>query len=215
MGLFAWYGVVGLATLAAVLRQHWFEVGRYNLAKSVLRELHPERRRLGYRLLNDCLVPALAALAVIGIWPVAWAMLVRSWLEFRRSRERELARQVVARKTRAYIRAGGFDRSQAIRVEELTAQQPVANPDSPDLGDAPLEKGLPTTQSCVTPPWQELLEDFQMGDEIWTYVSRQIGIFEDQEIRHGYAIVRAGVPGRFIVCNVECVDSPLLEPAND
>lgn len=54
-----------------------------------------------------------------------------------------------------------------------------------------------------------------MGDEIWTYVSRQIGIFEDQEIRHGYAIVRAGVPGRFIVCNVECVDSPLLEPAND
>ena len=45
-----------------------------------------------------------------------------------------------------------------------------------------------------------------MGDEIWTYVSRQIGNYEDQEIRHRYAIVRAGVTERFIVCNVEYVE---------
>ena len=67
-----WYLGIGVAVLAVVFVAHWLTMkGETESLRDLLDALDPDRKQLSYRILKNVVAPALAAVAVVVVWPTA------------------------------------------------------------------------------------------------------------------------------------------------
>lgn len=73
-----WYLGVGAVILVIMYAAHkWNSRSESDGLKDILDAMNPERKRLSYRIINNCLVPVLAAVLVLFVWPVAIYMKIK------------------------------------------------------------------------------------------------------------------------------------------
>lgn len=76
-----WYLGVGAVILVIMYAAHkWNSRSESDGLKDILDAMNPERKRLSYRIINNCLVPVLAAVLVLFVWPVAIYMKIKDTL---------------------------------------------------------------------------------------------------------------------------------------
>ena len=67
-----WYLGIGAAVLAIVFGAHRLTKEHESESiREILDAVNPERKKLSYRILNNFVAPALAAVAIVVVWPVA------------------------------------------------------------------------------------------------------------------------------------------------
>jgi len=67
-----WYLGIGVAVLAVVFGAHRLtKKDETESLSDLLDAVNPDRKKLSYRIMNNFVVPALAAVAVLVVWPAA------------------------------------------------------------------------------------------------------------------------------------------------
>jgi hypothetical protein len=180
----AWllYVLGGMATLTGVLVDHWrrgghFGSGDADLAR-ILEAEHgipaPTRRQ---RIVEQCIVKPLAAVAVVVAWPIALGLLFNE-----RMRDRRMTSRVSSSDEE------GFTPTREHLIERMTreaieARERVTDP----LGAAP---DVPFGH--LNPLWQVFADNIEAGDELWRFEARIASDWEFVTIHCGYARLRHG-----------------------
>lgn len=176
-----WYLGVGAVTLVVMYVAHkWSSRSESEGIKDILDAMNPERKKLSYRIINNYLVPVLAAVLVLFVWPIAIYMKIKDTLNRGSGGGYE-------EKVFKVLRADLLDQKS---IEQVESAEIVADPLSavPSLPFGHLNK-------C----WADLIAQMQSGDELWSFKTTWDGNWGRKEIRSGYAIVREGVPEAYIL----------------
>lgn len=171
------YMGIGAVVLVLTLGAHLLTREKQSdFVRDALDAIDPSRKTLLRRALVDVVVPALAALLVFVIWPVAVYLKVREWLGKDKATEPEPDREF------AVMREHLLERLTQAEIEQ---RERVFDP----LGAVP---DLPFGHLHTL--WQAFISNRPAGAEIWSFSAR----WEDglrRESLTGYVVVRDGVPG--------------------
>ncbi len=179
--LYGYLGV-GAAVLAIV-----FGVDRLTKepASESLREIfdavNPKRKKLSYRILNKFVAPAIAALAVVVVWPVAVYMRGKKMLSKKEASAPKVEREFAV--TREHLH-------EPLTVPQIEAREAVTDP----LGAVPK---LPFGH--LNAAWKIFIAGVAADDEIWSFTAPWQTTWGRKEIRAGYVVVRGGVPANHFV----------------
>lgn len=185
-----WYLGIGVAVLAVVFVAHWLTMkGETESLRDLLDALDPDRKQLSYRILKNVVAPALAAVAVVVVWPTAvymkgkeiWGKNSESSLDD----EREFAVE------RSHLQ-------ERLTVPRIEAREMVTDP----LGAVP---DLPFGH--LNAAWKSFVEGAGPDDELWSFTAPWQTTWGRSEIRTGYVVVRKGVPAsHFLTMRKEIED---------
>ena len=76
-----WYLGAGAVTLVVMYVAHkWSSRSESGGIKDILDAMNPDRKKLSYRIINNYLVPVLAAVLVLFVWPIAIYMKIKDML---------------------------------------------------------------------------------------------------------------------------------------
>lgn len=182
------YLAAGVVTLCAVWLQNWAQKRREVRPRflDTLAELQG-KKSLAMRILEDVVVPALAGLLVVAVWPFALVMLVKSELAYRKQ-----AAEIEAKKFA--ITAG--DLVEKVSVEEIEARERIEDP----LGAVPDLPFGHLNNSWVA--WRDALD---AGAELWSFDAGWSDYRGAQRIT-GYVAVRGKKIGPHFVVLTRLVD---------
>ena len=176
------YLAIGVAVLAIVFVSRW-RIAKHESAslRDLLDPVHPDRKKLPYRILNRIVAPIVAAVVVMLFWPVAAYMSARKifWTANESALEEERAFSV----ERAHLQ-------KRLTVQEIEAREMVDDP----LGAAP---NVPFGHLNAT--WCSFLQGCADGDELWSFTARWRTTWGREELRSGYALVRHGTPAAYFL----------------
>ena len=172
-----WYLGIGVAVLAVVFGAHRLtKKDESESLSDLLDAVNPDRKKLSYRIMNNFVVPALAAVAVLVVWPAAIYMKGKEIFgkksDSAPDEEREFAVE------RSYLQ-------ERLTVEEIEARELVADP----LGAVPT---LPFGH--LNAAWRTFIANSGAGDEVWSFRAPWQTTWGRKEIRAGYVVVRGGDP---------------------
>lgn len=172
-----WYLGIGVAVLAVVFGAHrlmkndeseWF--------RDILDALNPDRKKLLHRILNNLVVPVLAAVAVVVVWPAALYMkgkeIFGTKSDFAPDEEQQFA-----------VERGHLQ--ERLTVAQIEAREVVADP----LGAVPT---LPFGH--LNAAWRTFIANSDASDEVWSFTAPWQTTRGRREIRAGYVVVRGGDP---------------------
>ncbi len=143
---------------------------------SLMENLHPERKKLWYRVRARLLAPVLTVIAMVLFWPVAWWMRCAELLNERRV-ARQLEEQIFKVKPQYLL--------ERLTVDQIEAREMVQDP----LGAVPK---LPFGH--LNAVWSQLRSAMQPGDELWSFTATWPGSFGSPELRKGYVLWRQRKP---------------------
>lgn len=177
------YLALGILTLAVVggahLWHHRHDRRNPNAVTSMtslMEALHPERRKLWYRVRARLLAPVLTVIAMVLFWPVAWWMRCAELLNERRmARQRE---EEIFKVMSKYL-------LERLTVDQIEAREMVQDP----LSAVPQ---LPFGH--LNGAWSQLKSAMQPGDELWSFTATWLGSFGSPELRKGYVLWRRRKP---------------------
>jgi hypothetical protein len=178
--LYAYFGI-GIAVLFAMVISSQLERrDKSPLIREMLDALDPKRSKLSYRIMTDRVVPALAGVAVIVVWPAAVVMGVKKLLHERQE---------------SIVDEPEFSVQPQHLVERLTLRDVEARERIEDpLGAVP-----PEPFGHLHEAWTKLAAGIGEKDEIWTFSARGRSRLRRDESRSGYVIVRNGRPGAYFL----------------
>ena len=182
------YLVAGVVTLCAVWLQNWASKRRE--ARSAFREMLAElqgKKSLGKRILEDVVVPALAGLLVVAVWPFALVMLVKSELAYRKQ-----AAEIEAKK----FAITAEDLGEKLSVDEIEARERIEDP----LGAVP---DLPFGH--LNNSWVAWRDGLDAGVELWSFDAGWSDYRGPQRIT-GYVAVRGKKIGPHFVAMTRVID---------
>lgn len=191
--LWTWLAV-GVVTLLlethSPLRQ-WLRDRQDPGFMALLEELDPRSKTRWYRIRVRVLAPALAAVAMVLLWPSVPWLRFRRWQSFRRLKRQSEARVFRVRQDHLRERMG---------VAQIERREWVEDP----LGAVP---SLPFGH--LHGAWLELKANLQPGDELWSFSARWDDNLGKPHLREGYALWRRGRPVGWVLSLYQ----PLEEPA--
>ncbi len=174
-----WYLGVGAAVLAIVFGAHRLtKAHESESVRKLLDAVNPEREKLSYRILNNCVAPALAAVAIVVVWPVVICMKGKEVFSKKGSsavqEEREFAVE------RAHLH-------EPLTVAQIEAREVVEDP----LGAVPT---LPFGH--LNAAWKTFVDGVAGDEELWSFTAPWQTTWGRKEIRTGYVVVRGGSPAK-------------------
>ena len=175
------YLVLGAVTLIIVYVAHkWNSRSESKGLKDILDAMSPERKKLSYRIINNFLVPVLAAVLVLFVWPIAIYIKIKDMRDKGSGVSYE-------EKVFKVLKADLLVRNS---IEQIESSEIVLDPLAavPQLPFGHLNK-------C----WVELTAQLLPGDELWSFKTTWDGNWGRKEILSGYAIVREGTPESYIL----------------
>jgi hypothetical protein len=176
-----WYLGVGAVTLVVMYVTHkWNSRAESDGLKDILDAMNPERKKLSYRIINNCLVPVLAAVLVLFVWPIAIYMKIKDMRE---------------------KGSGGGYEEKVFKVvkADLLAKKSIDQIESSEIVLDPLSAVPPLPFGHLNKCWVDLTSQLLPGDEFWSFKTTWDGNWGRKEIRSGYAIVREGTPEAYIL----------------
>ena len=190
-----WYLGIGVAVLAVVFGAHRLtKKDEPESLRDLLDAVNPDRKKLSYRIVNNVVVPVLAAVAVVVVWPAAVYMKVKEILgkknEAALDEEREFAVE------RSHLQ-------ECLTVPQIEAREVVTDP----LGAVP---DLPFGHLHAA--WQTFVESAGEDDELWSFTAPWQTTWGRKELRTGYVVVRGGIPAsHFLTMWKEIEDEPMSD----
>lgn len=184
-----WYLGIGAAVLAVVFGAHMLtrKTGSA-LLRDLMDAVHPERKKLSYRILTNFVVPSLTAVAIVVVWPIAICMkgkeIFSKKLESAPKREREFAVE------RSHLQ-------EPLTVLQIEARETVSDP----FGAVP---NLPFGH--LNAAWNAFIEGVSTEDELWSFTAHWQTTWGRKEIRCGYVVMRGGAPGSHLLTMWKEVD---------
>ena len=190
------YLALGVLTLAVVGGAHlWHQRHdrRYpNALTSLMEDLHPERKKLWYRVRARLLAPVLTVIAMVLFWPVAWWMRCAELLN-----ERRVARQ----REEEIFKVKPQHLLERLTVDEIEAREMVQDP----LNAVPK-----LAFGHLNGVWSQLKSAMQPGDELWSFTATSPGSFGSPELRKGYVLWRRRKPVGHVL--TMCKELELVTP---
>ena len=182
------YLAIGVVTLVVMYVTHkLISKSESDGLKDILDAMNPERKKLSYRLINNCLVPVLASVVAISFWPAVMYMKIKDLRD----------RGPGGRFEEKVFQVSKADLQAKRTIQQIESQEVIEDP----LGAVPV---LPFGH--LNKCWSDLLARMMDGDELWSFKSRWDGNWGQTEIRCGYALVRAGSIEAFILTSRMPVD---------
>jgi hypothetical protein len=177
-----WYLGIGVAVLAVVFGAHRLTKKEESESlRDLLDAVNPDRKKRSYRILNNLVVPVLAAIAVVVVWPAALYMkgkeIIGKKNESVPGEEREFA-----------VERGHLQ--ERLTVEQIGAREVVADP----LGAV-----LDLPFGHLHAAWKTFLEGVGENDELWSFTAPWQTTWGGKEIRTGYVRVRGGTPANYFL----------------
>lgn len=176
-----WYLGVGAVTLVVMLVAHKLTTKSESEGlKGILDAMNPERTKLSYRIINNLLVPVLASVLVLFVWPAALYMKIKDM------RDRG---------------PGGSFEEKVFKVNkaDLLVKRTIDQIESAEVIEDPLGAVPKLPFGHLNKCWVDLLAQKEDGDEFWSFKATWDGNWGRTEIRSGYALVRDGVPQAFLM----------------
>jgi hypothetical protein len=178
--LYCYLGV-GVVTLVVMYVAHkWSSRSESEGIKDILDATNPDRHKLSYRIINTYLVPALAAVLVLFVWPIVIYMKIND--------------------LRNKGASGGYE-EKVFKVTrgDLLDQKSIEQIESAEIVDDPLLAVPSVPFGHLNKCWEDLISQMQPVDELWSFKTTWDGNWGRKEIRSGYAIVREGIPEAYIL----------------
>lgn len=190
-----WYLGVGAVTLVVMYAAHkWNSRSESDGLKDILDAMNPERKKLSYRIINNCLVPLLASVLVLFVWPIAIYMKIKDMRE--------------------KGSGGGYEEKvfKVLKVD-LLSQKSIEEIESSEIVSDPLSAVPPLPFGHLNKCWINFLKQLLEGDEIWSFRCRWDGNWGRSELRSGYVLVRNNKPNEYILTKkipLEKEDTPSI-----
>ena len=188
-----WYLGIGAAVLAIVFGAH--RLTKEHESESIgeiLDAVNPERKKLSYRILNNFVAPALAAVAIVVVWPVAIYMKGKELLSKKGASALQEEREFAVE--RAHLH-------EPLTVLQIEAREGVEDP----LGAV---SNLPFGH--LNAAWKAFIEGVAADEELWSFTAPWQTTWGRKEIRTGYVVVRGGSPAKhFLTMWKEIEDEPV------
>ena len=172
-----WYLGVGATVFVIVFVAHWLT--KKNDSKSlsdILAAMDPDREKLSFRILHNFVVPLLAGVAVVVVWPIAIFMKVKDMLGMNSYSGASVGEQ-------REFSVSSDDLQGRLSIEDIEARECVIDP----LGAVP---ELPFGH--LHSAWMAFLEGMSSDDALWSF-SANWTTWGRKEIREGYVIVRGDI----------------------
>lgn len=177
MSYLIWYLAIGAVLLLVILISHVLSTkSESGFTRGMKSAIHPERETLHYELLENVVVPLLAAMLVLVFWPAAIYMKANEILLAKKNLTPE-------KKIGSVLKD---DLVRQMTVDEIELQERVIDP----MGAVP---DIPFGHLNTT--WLRFKGNMEPQDSIWTFSARRTSDWERREILEGYVIVRADVIG--------------------
>lgn len=174
------YFIVGAVLLSAIYVTHRLSQSRPSAwAQAAMEAANPERRTRRYKILANLVAPALAALFILAVWPVALIMAAKWALDSRNQRRFEAERE--ERKKRP-----------PVEHSELRARMTLAEVEDREMVDDPLGAVPLVPFGHLFPAWQRFKSQLTDGDEIWVFEAEREDDWSQTVVSSGYAAVRNG-----------------------
>ena len=182
---------IGVIVLGAILPAYLRERPS-KWARLMMEEIQPERRSIRNRLLGDFVAPALAAVFVVVVWPVALVFIIRDHLKRRaqQSDDDDMNDNEQEDPVDPGWKVGVEHLGQPVSAEEIVARERV---------DDPLGAVMQAPFGFLHFRWVDFITLRQPGDELWTF---EVPPMNFDYRRRGYVIVRAGVPVESFVTDI-------------
>lgn len=175
------YLAIGTVVLVVMYVTHKFSSNSESEGlKDILDAMNPERKKLSYRVINNCLVPVFASVIAILFWPAVLYMKIKDM------RDRGPS--------------GRFEEKVfGVRKADLLAKLTIQQIESAEVIEDPLGAVPALPFGHLNKCWTNLLAQMMDGDELWSFKSEWDGNWGRTEIRSGYVLVRKGSPDAFIL----------------
>lgn len=168
-----WYLGIGAVVLILMVTFHKLTKKKDdNSLSDVLVDLHPERKKLWFRLLNDVLGPALVGTLIIPFWPV---------LVFFKVKE-----LVFGEPDRGSIDEPEF----AVTRDDLQTQLSIQEIEKREIIFDPLGAAPNVPFGHLNAAWKKFCEGLDPLDSIWSFTAHWTSAWGSKDIRQGYVIVR-------------------------
>lgn len=182
-----WYLAVSAVVVLILMLAERRSLPKSKNMDAVMLAAFPEQGSVWYRIRRDILVPVLSYIALVIAWPLA--VLILMWDSVKKG-DKPTPEDVVFSVLEANL-------LRPYSVEEVESIEAAFDP----LAAAPR---IPF--GFFNEIWREFLRNLAPGDEIWAFCAKHPGRLGNSELKEGYVIVRAGVPGQYILtvsCQIE------------
>lgn len=187
-----WYFGVGAAVLAIVFGAHRLtNEDESKSIREILDAVDPEREKLSYRILNNVVGPALAAVVMVAVWPVATYLKGKEL--FSKKESPALPEERVFAVERAHLH-------EALTVLQIEAREAVDDP----LGAVP---NLPFGH--LNTAWKAFTQSVAADEELWSFTAPWQTTWGRKEVRAGYVVVRSGVPATHFLTVWKAIEDEL------
>lgn len=173
-----WYLGIGVAVLAVVYGAHQLTKEKESDSlRELFEAVNPDRKKLSYRILNNFVAPALAAILVVVVWPVAVYMKVK---------------EMFKKKDGAGITE---EREFAVERQHLLERMTVPEVEKREVVMDPLKAVPELPFGHLNGAWKQFLDGQPEGCELWSFSARWQTAWGRKELRSGYVMVQNGAPG--------------------
>lgn len=172
-----WYLSIGVLILAFVYGAHLrTKEKETDSLRELLEALHPERKTLSYRILNNVVTPVLAAIFVVAVWPIAVFMKAKEMIKKKDGPEVEEEREFAVERKHLL---------EQLAVQEVERRELVTDP----------FKAVPELPfGHLNTAWKGFVEAHLEGSELWSFTAEWQSASGRKELRSGYVTVQNGVP---------------------
>ena len=151
--------------------------------REVMEELRPERKTLRYRLLSNWVAPALTAVLVCAMWPVAlFAVVQKRWLEWRHTQWLEEVKNEPRFKPEHLLTV--------LTIEEIERLEMVEDP---------LQAVPAVPFGHLHERWAEFKSELQPSDTVWSLEKDESGSLDESHKVRGYAVLRGEEVGPWML----------------
>lgn len=171
------YLAIGVAVFAVVFAAHQqTKKDEPESLRGPLDAVDPDRKKLSYRILNNVVIPVLAAVAVVVAWPAVIYM---------------KGMDIFGKKG---VSALDEEREFAVERSHLQERLSLLQIETRELVTDPLGAVPDLPFGHLNAAWKTFVEGVGADDELWSFTAPWQTKWGRKEIRTGYVVVRGRVP---------------------
>jgi hypothetical protein len=168
-----WYLGIGAVFLAAIFISHQLtkstDDGRI---ADLLLAADPSSSKWWWKPLNKVIVPILAAIMILAVWPVAIYWKVKEMIDARQVKEEEPPKEF------------------AITRDHLLKRWSVAEIETAEIVSDPLGAAPRQPFGHLNPAWETFKQSIGDGDLLWSFSAPWTSDWGRNEVRDGYVVLR-------------------------
>lgn len=173
-----WYLGIGAVFLAVIFISHQLtkspDDSRLN---DLLLASDPRRDRWWWKPLNNVIVPILAALMVLTVWPIAIYWKAKEMIDAHRPKNEEPPKEF------------------AVTRDHLQKQWTVAEIETAEVVVDPMGAAPRTPFGHLNPAWETFKQSILEGDQLWSFSAPWTSEWGREEVRDGYVVLRGETIG--------------------